>query len=192
MINTLIVYAHPYDKSFNHEILQVVETSLKKKGKSFSVLDLYKDGFNGQYSAEELKLYTNGETSQSIVKRYQKLLLNCQRLIFIFPIWWNDTPAIVKGFIDMVFKKGTIFVTGRRGSISGSLTSIKSVEALTTSTSSTWRLQIRYGNAIRDTFLDGTFKQLGIKNRKWRNFGQIGQRDVKARHKYLENLIRDL
>lgn len=36
---------------------------------------------------------------------------------------------------------------------------------LTTSASSTWNLRLKCGNAIKSAFLDGTFKQLGIKKR---------------------------
>ena len=49
MIKNLIVYAHPYDKSFNHAILEQVQDLLEKKGQTYELIDLYEDSFNPVY-----------------------------------------------------------------------------------------------------------------------------------------------
>ena len=41
MFKNLIVYAHPYDKSFNHAILAQVQDLLEKKGQTYELIDLY-------------------------------------------------------------------------------------------------------------------------------------------------------
>ena len=53
------------------------------------------------------------------------------RRIFIFPVWWNDTPAIIKGFIDKVMKKQFAYNVGATGVI-GHLKNIQRVEVMTT------------------------------------------------------------
>lgn len=170
MTNTLIVYAHPQETSLNHAILLAVTNRLTQEGVSFDVLDLYADQFNGQYTASEYNLYRQGKTLNPLVKSYEAQLQHCERLIFICPVWWNDVPAIVKGFVDMVFKRNLFYFAGKRG-IRGNMSQLKRVQVLTTSTSPTWYLKLFCGDAIRKVFLNGTFKQLGVKSRSWRNFG---------------------
>lgn len=40
-MTTTIIYAHPYEKSFNHAILQRVEALLQAKGENYRVTDLW-------------------------------------------------------------------------------------------------------------------------------------------------------
>ena len=94
---TTIIYAHPYDQSFNYGILRRVQQLLDEKGEKYQLIDLYADGFNPAYTKEELALFNQGKALDPLVLHYQELLKTTNRLIFIFPIWWADMPAIVKG-----------------------------------------------------------------------------------------------
>ncbi len=40
MIKNLIVYAHAYEKAFNHAILEQVQDLLEKKGQTYELIDL--------------------------------------------------------------------------------------------------------------------------------------------------------
>ena len=71
-MNTLIIYAHPYEKSFNHAIFEKVKQDLTKKHKDFDVIDLYKDCFNPVYTTEELALFKDGKTTDKLVSQYQE------------------------------------------------------------------------------------------------------------------------
>ena len=51
-MNFLIIYCHPYEKSFNHAILESVKSNLAHKHKSFKVIDLYQEQFNPIYDKE--------------------------------------------------------------------------------------------------------------------------------------------
>ena len=103
MSKTTIIYAHPYEKSFNHAILERVQALLDAKGQAYQLIDLYADGFNPVFTKEELALFAEGKALDPLVLQYQEALKESNRLIFIFPIWWANMPAIVKGFIDKVF-----------------------------------------------------------------------------------------
>jgi NAD(P)H dehydrogenase (quinone) len=39
-------------------------------------------------------------------KEFQNKIKKSNKLIFIYPVWWNSSPAILKGFIDRVFTSG--------------------------------------------------------------------------------------
>ena len=131
---TLIVYAHPYDGSFNHAVLEAATSALDKAGKPYDVVDLYADGFDPRYTAEELALFTEGGTLDPLVSHYQKLIEGASRIIFICPIWWSEVPAIVKGFVDKIMKQRWAYHATTSG-VKGHLGHIKQVLVLTTSTS---------------------------------------------------------
>ncbi|WP_045798319.1 NAD(P)H-dependent oxidoreductase [Streptococcus equinus] len=186
-MKTVIVYAHPYENSFNHAILEQVKNQLTSRNIDFDLIDLYNDNFNPAYTVKELAVFKEGKTTDDLVKKYQKILKNAEEIIFIFPIWWNDVPAIIKGFIDKNMKKKFAYNVGKTGVI-GNLTNIKKATILTTSTSPTWYLRVFCGDAIKSVFINATLKQLGFKNIKWKNMGNIDKSTMKQREKYLKNL----
>jgi NAD(P)H dehydrogenase (quinone) len=105
----LIVFAHPGGESHNLKALDFVKNSLE--GNDFEVIDLYKDNFDPV-------LPTNGYTEENLdssVKSYQEKVSRCSRMIFLFPIWWYNMPAILKGFFDRVFTSGFAFKFGPAG-----------------------------------------------------------------------------
>lgn len=57
---TTVIYAHPYEGSFNHAILQETQKLLAAKNEACRVIDLYAEGFNPVYSKEELALFNQG------------------------------------------------------------------------------------------------------------------------------------
>lgn len=190
-MKVLVIYAHPYDKSFNREVLNTVENLLNVEKIDYYIIDLYKNKFNPIYSTEELALFKYGKTTDEQVNKYQKVLKEADKLIFIFPIWWNETPAIIKGFIDKVMKKRFAYDVGKFG-MTGHLKNITTGWVFTTSTSPTWYLRLCCGNAIEKVFINSTLFQLGIKNVKWCNFGRIDKSNLNKRKKYLDILYRNL
>jgi putative NADPH-quinone reductase len=44
-----------------------------------------------------------------VTKAIQEKILAANELVFIFPIWWGDAPAILKNFIDCNFHSGFAF-----------------------------------------------------------------------------------
>lgn len=187
-----IIYAHPWEGSFNHAILTSITKDLESKKETFQVIDLYKDEFNPAFTAEELKFFNKGETPYELVKQYQKLLNQATELIFIFPVWWWDLPAILKGFIDKVMLSGfAILETKETGALTGLLTNIRKTTVITTSTSEKEYLENEAGNAIQGVFINRTLADLGIKNEhttKWINFSRVNLTTDDNRHLFLKEL----
>jgi NAD(P)H dehydrogenase (quinone) len=98
----LIIFAHPdNEKSHNAAILKHVQQRLKGDFKDFELIDLYADGFD-----PVLRLTRESEEKNALVERYRGLVDKADYLIFIFPVWWQNIPAILKGFMDIVFSPG--------------------------------------------------------------------------------------
>jgi NAD(P)H dehydrogenase (quinone) len=104
----LIIYAHPaYENGHNSAILRFVQDSLRRKGKSFQTIDLYKEKFDPVLRLVDESAGVAGYSDD--VKRYQKMISDAEKLIFIYPIWWYNMPAMMKGFIDRTFTSGFAF-----------------------------------------------------------------------------------
>jgi len=187
--HTLIVYAHPWTGSLNHAILEAVTSALEAAGRPYDVIDLLADGFDPRYDAAELALFRSGGTNDPLVTRYQGLVERATRLVVIAPVWWNDVPAVLKGFIDKVMKQQWAYVPTGRG-IRGRLGHVEEALVLTTSTSPTWYLRLARGNAVRRTFVGATLRQLGIRRRRWVNYGRVGSGGPERVRRHLERVAR--
>ena len=186
---TLIIYAHPYDGSFNHAVLEAATSALDKAGRPYDVVDLYADGFDPRMPAEELALYAEGGTLDPLVSHYQKLIEGASRIIVIAPIWWSELPAIVKGFVDKVMKQNWAYHPTASG-VKGHLGHIKRVLVLTTSTSPTWFLRRLSGNYVSSVFLGAALKQVGMSGRTWVNLGKVGKASRGQHKKHLKRVAR--
>lgn len=185
-IDTLIVYCHPYEMSLSAAVLTAVEAGLDRVGRSFEVCDLYADGFDPVLRAPDLALYGEGGTNDELVRRYQGQLSRARHLVLIAPVWWNDIPAMLKGWIDKVMLVGFSWEATGHG-LSGTLGRvIESVDVFTTSAEPTEHLRA----AIMATLMDGTFAQLGVERRSWHNFGGIDLSTPEDRKGWLAEVER--
>jgi NAD(P)H dehydrogenase (quinone) len=104
-MKTLIIYAHPDNDSHSKITLQLVKEKLESKKEKYEILDLYAMNFNPVLSKEEIY----SKTIMPDVTLIRQKIDESNHLIFIYPIWWNTMPAILKGFIDRVFSAGYAF-----------------------------------------------------------------------------------
>lgn len=95
----LIIYAHPNKDGHCGYLLEKVIENLEKEKIYFSILDLYQENYNPVMQPSEH--YTSGhyELAPETLK-YQELIKNENKFIIIYPTWWNNMPAILKGFFD--------------------------------------------------------------------------------------------
>lgn len=185
-IDTLIVYCHPYEMSLSAAVLTAVEAGLDRAGRSFEVCDLYADGFDPVLRAPDLALYGEGGTNDELVRRYQGQLSRARHLVLVAPVWWNDIPAMLKGWIDKVMLVGFSWEATGHG-LSGTLGRvIESVDVFTTSAEPTEHLRA----AIMATLMDGTFAQLDVERRSWHNFGGIDLSTPEDRKGWLAEVER--
>jgi|SRR5208283_913816 len=99
----LIIFAHPDNKrSHNAAVLQYVKSRLTANGKEFEIIDLYAEKFDPIIRIVNFDVPSGFEE----VKDYQDMVRKADRLIFIYPVWFYNMPAILKGFVERVFTSG--------------------------------------------------------------------------------------
>lgn len=102
----LIITAHPSSTWFTHKIAKKIEELSQKKGDKVEILDLYKTDLKQDFlSFEDMKKVGK----DTVTKELQKKITWADELVFIFPIWWGDMPAIMKNFVDCNFTSGFAF-----------------------------------------------------------------------------------
>ena len=189
-MNSTIIVANPCNDSFSKSILENVANSLKEKGKSYEVIDLYQDNFNPVMNSKDVELYSKGESSDELVKKYQSILKSTDQLVCIFPIWWNSCPAMLKGFFDKVFLKEFAFKEENKRPI-GLLTNIKCGAVITTSESDTEYIVKELDNPIESTFVKGILNVAGINNIEWIN-ANLADKSEESKNSFLNDIPKYL
>lgn len=109
MSKFLIIYAHPSQEGHHAYMLNQIQAKLSGQALEFDLIDLYALNYNPVLSDSEL--YTSGRKSVSQQNLdFQAKIKAADRLIFIYPTWWQNVPAILKGFFDRVFLSGFGFI----------------------------------------------------------------------------------
>lgn len=160
-MNYLIIYAHPNPKSFCHAIKEEIQTQIKSQGGEYTVRDLYEMGFTPILSSGDFVQFLQHKTPIDIHNE-QELIRNADTMIFIYPVWWFNMPAILKGYIDRVFSRG--FAYDAKGPLIIGL--LKGKRAMVFNTTGGPRFAyylFGYKSAIKTCIDIGIFKFCGIK-----------------------------
>lgn len=112
----LIIYTHLNPKSFSKAVADEVEKIAIQKGHEIRFIDLYSDKFNPVLELPDIEYSFMGGDAPDDVKMYQEHISWADHITFVYPIWWEQMPAILKGFIDRVFTNGYAFIYDEDGS----------------------------------------------------------------------------
>lgn len=188
-MKTVIVYDHPYEGSFCNAILKSVEKSEAKKGNEVDIIDLHQDKFNPVMSSQDLLGFVKHEMQDKQAIDYVNRIKEADKLVLIFPIWWELMPAMTKGFIDKVIFPGSTYTYTKSGhGMNTLLLDLKSVTVITAMNTPKPMYKLIYGNAIYKALVKGTFKKSGIKNVKWKSYNMVKMSSDGKRSKWLEQL----
>jgi len=114
-MNHLIVYTHLNPQSFTHAVAEEVQSVSIKKGHDIKFIDLYADKFNPVLEFPDVEYgFMDGEAPAD-VKNYQDQVAWAEHITFVYPMWWGQMPAMLKGFIDRVFSNGFAYAYGENG-----------------------------------------------------------------------------
>lgn len=101
-----IVLAHPDRASLSYQIYHEAASILEARGETVYRQDLHGDEFDPVMPLDELKRRMSLDPH---ISRYARELGECSQIIIIHPDWWAGPPAILKGWVDRVFRPGTAY-----------------------------------------------------------------------------------
>lgn len=109
MTHIHIVYAHPSERSLTREILDAFLGGLDDAGHTSTVSDLYAMEFRSELTLTEYERESGRRTDARVpddVAAEHARLNAADAWAFIYPVWWTDCPARLKGWFDRVWTMG--------------------------------------------------------------------------------------
>lgn len=100
-----VILAHPKAASFNAAVAQTYAEAARALGHDVVLRDLYAIGFDPCLKAAEMPTAA-GFAPGADVTAERKLLGDADVFAFVYPLWFNAPPAILKGYVDRVFGMG--------------------------------------------------------------------------------------
>ncbi len=108
-MHTLIIYVHPSEKSFTFQVKNEIIAQLEKKGWTWEVSDLYKQGFETDMSEKEYireAFYDVNTPLPEDVQKEQEKIMSAKNILFVYPVFWTEAPAKLVGWFDRVWTLG--------------------------------------------------------------------------------------
>lgn len=187
-MKALIVVANPGTSSFSHAIASTVREALIARGAEILFHDLYAEGFNPVQPVGEAG---NTGSDDPLIERHCTDLVAADLIIVCHPNWWGQPPAILKGWIDRVFRLGTAYDypagTGYEGVPVGLL---KARAAFVFNTSNTPPARERdvFGDPLEDIWTRCVFPLCGVANVTRRMFGPVAGSSAEQRAGWLTDI----
>ncbi|HEX6866382.1 MAG TPA: NAD(P)H-dependent oxidoreductase [Caulobacteraceae bacterium] len=112
--------------------------------------DLYRMGFDPRLQADEVPDHA-GFAAADDVKAERALIGDADVFAFVYPLWFNAPPAMLKGYIDRVFGMGFGYGMGQGGN-RPLLTGRRMISITSSGAPSRWLEQTGAWEAIRNLF----------------------------------------
>lgn len=140
-----VVIAHPARTSLNAAIAQTYRQTVEALGHDVVMRDLYRMRFDPRLRASEIP-GPHPPRFRPDVLREREMLADVDVFAFVYPLWFNAAPAILKGYVDRVFGMGFGFAPVF-GGMSPALTGRKLVSYTTSGAPDFW---MRDTGALQD------------------------------------------
>lgn len=100
-----VVVAHPNPDSLTCAIGRTYGEAVEALGHTATIRDLYRMGFDPCLKASEIPGAAGARFGDDVAAE-RKVLSDCDVFAFVYPLWFNAPPAILKGYVDRVFSLG--------------------------------------------------------------------------------------
>ena len=188
IVNVLVILAHPGQGSFNHAIAETAIQTLTVNGHNVIFHDLYREGFNPELSYDEI---AEDEKIPDEIIKYCKELAEAEGIIVVHPNWWGQPPAILKGYVDRIFRPGVAyeFDEGDDGEgVPRGLLKAKAAVVFNTSNTVPAREMEVFGDPLEKLWKNCIFDLCGVRTFYRRTFGVIVTSNAEQRRTWLDEV----
>ncbi|MGD0820647.1 MAG: NAD(P)H-dependent oxidoreductase [Desulfomonilia bacterium] len=186
-----VILAHPDTGSFNHAIAEIAIDKLRENEHKVLFHDLYEEGFDPILLSEEILM---DAPLPPHLERYCDEMAKAEGIIIVHPNWWGQPPAILKGWIDRVFRPGVAyeFEEGDLGEgVSKGLLKAKTALVFNTSNTEAQREVQVFGDPLETLWKNCIFGLCGVQMFERRTFSIMVTSTVEQRRQWLKE-VREL
>lgn len=190
----LIVIANPNPGSFSHAMAMAAEQALAASGYDRAVHDLHAEKFDPVQPTGEA---ANTQSADGLVELHCRELAVADLILVFHPNWWGQPPAILKGWIDRVFRLRTAYAyppgVGMDGVPVGLLRA-RSALVFNTSNTPAEREAAVFGDPLETLWKRCVFGLCGVHNVTRRMYAPLGSSTPAQRELWLAevaSLVRD-
>jgi NAD(P)H dehydrogenase (quinone) len=106
----LLVHAHPLSDSFSSAIANAVEAGAREGGHELRRRSLYAEQYRPELTGNErTKYFDIADGAARLPKETRSHLADlrwCNSLVLVYPTWWFNMPAMLKGYFDRTLMPG--------------------------------------------------------------------------------------
>jgi putative NADPH-quinone reductase len=179
-MNVLVVIGHQARGSFCHAIGAMAVEELKAAGHEVIYHDLYEERFDPILPAGEIPKEAELDP---VVQLHCEEVATADGYVIVHPNWWGQPPAILKGWIDRVFRQGVVYEFTADG-VNGFLKD-KTAQVFTTSNTPRDVEQQWFGDPLENLWKTCVFDFCGLKDFERRNFEPIVLSTLQERQEWL-------
>lgn len=182
----LVILGHPDPASFNHAVAQEVCAVLARLGHRVVFHDLYAEKFDPLLPKNEIP--ERGSVPAAILA-YAQELQAAEGIVIVHPNWWGQPPAILKGWVDRVFRPGIAyrFVEGDAGEgVPIGLLKASAAVVFNTSNTPDARERFAFGDPLANIWKRCIFELCGVRNCHRKTFNVVVTSSAEQRRIWLE------
>jgi putative NADPH-quinone reductase len=186
-----VILGHPSPGSFNHAIAARAQATLLELGHQVSFHDLYAEDFPPLLPGAEIP---REAPLEPLIRQHCQELAEAQGIVIIHPNWWGQPPAMLKGWVDRVFRPGWAyeFLEGDSGAgVPQGLLQARCALVFNTSNTPRERELTVFGDPLETIWRHCIFGLCGVQNFWRRNFEVVVTSTLEQRRAWLQE-VQDL
>jgi NAD(P)H dehydrogenase (quinone) len=152
-----VIFCHPRGDSFTASVADAYARAATALGQKIVKRDLYGMGFDPCLKASEMPVSADFRPGDDVTEE-RRILADCEIFAFVYPLWLNAPPAMLKGYLERVFGFG--FAYGEDGHSYRPLLNGRSLISFSSSGAPTAWLRQSGGMTAIQTLFDRYFAEL--------------------------------
>lgn len=101
-----IILGHPTPGSFNHAIVAMAAETLRARGATVTIHDLYAENFDPIYTSAE---GARDAVLPPVIEQHCREIGEADGIVIVHPNYWSRPPAMLCGWVDRVLRPGRAY-----------------------------------------------------------------------------------
>ena len=182
-MNVYVLIGHQNQGSFCHAIAATAIEELNAAGHEVVYHDLYAEEFDPILPHDEIP---GDAPLDPVVEQHCRELTAADGYVIVHPNWWAMPPAILKGWLDRVWRQGVVYRFGPDG-VEPLLTGKRAVVLTTSNTPRDDELRL-FGDPLENLWKACMFNFCGVEDFFRRNFESIILSTPEERRQWLDEV----